>query len=256
MTTGMYPEADTWNPFVGCYHNCIYCKPSFQNQQKRPAGNSKVRQGSKGPSASIGSKGGCYLCSTFEPHYHPERLKTQNIPSNPIVFVFGAGDITYCQSSYVRRTFDVINKHNKRKRKDKTYYFQSKNPKCLSQYIGEYPEGTILLTTLETNRDSGYRRISNAPLPSLRFKDFDNLDFPRKVVTIEPVIDFDTKDFADWIIHLHGKGTLEYVWFGFNSKRKQIQLPEPSRSKAQDFVDILKSNGIVVKGKKLLGVVI
>jgi hypothetical protein len=26
----MYKETKTWNPFVGCYHDCVYCKPSFQ----------------------------------------------------------------------------------------------------------------------------------------------------------------------------------------------------------------------------------
>lgn len=74
---------------------------------------------------------------------------------------------------------------------------------------------------------------------------------PRKVVTIEPVVDFDLKQFSDWILRLHEQGNLEYVWFGFNSKQNIIELPEPSQEKTQEFIDILEGTGIVVKGKSI-----
>lgn len=45
-----------WNPFVGCKHQCIYCKDSFQLQLKRWA------------------KKNCKKCYDFVPHSHPERL--------------------------------------------------------------------------------------------------------------------------------------------------------------------------------------
>jgi hypothetical protein len=163
--------------------------------------------------------------------------------------VFGQGDLTFCDPGYVRKTFAVIKKHKPRIRKE--YYFQSKNPKCLEQYIGELPRNSILVTTLETNRDEGYGLISKAPKPSMRFNDFLNLPFKRKVVTIEPVIDFDVDVFLDWMLSLKDQGSLEYVWFGFNSNPDKIRLPEPSIEKAQEFVDLMKASGIEVRGKYL-----
>ncbi len=234
--SNMYPDAKTVNFFVGCEYDCVYCRPSFQRQLKRVAGVLN-----------------CQECYDYSPHYHPERLATSKIPSAPIVFVDGTGDITFCKYSYMRKTFKVIEKH--RPQMDKTYYFQSKNPVCFTPYLDWFLENqdiVILVTTLETNRDAGYREISQAPLPTARFNDFYDLDYPRKVLTIEPVLDFDLEDFVDMVLKLHRQDTLEYVWFGFDSKN--CGLPEPSIEKAQMFVDVLQSFGIEVRGKTLRGV--
>ena len=231
----MYDNTKTWSPFVGCRYDCVYCEKSFKRQLKRVAGLLK-----------------CQDCYDYEPHYHPERLATSKIPNAPIIFVCGTGDITFCKYSFMRKIFNVIEKH--RPKIDKTYYFQSKDPVCFNQYLDWFlanQERVILLTTLETNRD-GYRKISQAPLPTARFSDFYDLDYPRKVLTIEPVLDFDLVDFVEMVLKLHRQGSLEYVWFGFDSKR--CGLPEPSIDKAQKFVDILQSYRIEVRGKSLRGV--
>lgn len=237
MDGKMYPETKTWNPFLGCRFDCVYCDSSFK----------KVLRW-------IGGRSGCQDCFDYRPHEHPERLKTSSIPSAKVVFVFGQGDISFCRPKYVRRTFDVIRRHKPRVWKD--YYFQSKNPACLEQYIGEYPRNSILVTTLETNRDEGYELISRAPVPSVRFRDFLGLDYPSKVVTIEPVMDFDLDEFLEWILKLKDQGSLEYVWFGYNSNPDKVQLPEPSEEKSQEFVDLLKAAGVEVRGKSLRGVVV
>jgi len=248
----MYPDTKTWNPFAGCRYDCVYCEKSFKRQLKRVGGSPDVCQGSLNPfEASMGLKNGCTFCSTYEPHYHPERLG--RIPSSPIVFVYGTGDITFCSPNFTRKTFAAIDNH--KPRMVKTYFFQSKNPVCFNQYLGwfKYHQDIVtLLTTLETNRDTGYRKISKAPLPTVRFKDFYELDYPRKVLTIEPVFDFDLDEFVEMVLKLHRQGSLEYVWFGFDSKN--CGLPEPSEEKAQEFVDLLQLHGIEVRGKKLRGV--
>ena len=232
----MYPDTKTWNPFVGCRYDCVYCEKSFKRQLKRVAGILN-----------------CPDCYTYSPHTHPERLG--RIPSFPIVFVYGTGDITFCWDWFVRGTFKAIDAH--RQRMEKTYYFQSKNPACFNLYLDWFlknQDKVILLTTLETNRDEGYREISKAPFPTMRFHDFLELDYPRKVLTIEPVLDFDLDEFVEMVLKLHEQGSLEYVWFGFDSKN--CGLPEPSIEKAQRFVDILQDHGIEVRGKRLRGVVI
>lgn len=233
MPSNMYPDTKTWNRSVGCLYDCIYCRPSFQRQLKRVARHI-----------------GCEACYKYIPHNHPERT---TIPSAPIVFVYGTGDITFYDPFQVRTTFEIIDNHKPRMKK--TYYFQSKNPECFNKYMDWFEANrnkVILLTTLETNRDEGYEKISGAPPPSKRFKDFYNLDYRRKVVTVEPVLDFDLGEFLDMIRALDDQLSLEYVWFGFDSKK--CELPEPSLRKAQDFVDGLQDYGIEVRGKSLRGV--
>jgi len=248
MTSGMYPETSTWNPFAGCNYDCIYCEPSFKRQLKRVGGNPAVRQGTLDPNGEIGEKGGCIYCSSYTPHYHPERLNKSNIPSSKTIFVFGTGDISFCDPEYVRKTFKVIESLPKN---DRVFYFQSKNPETFGQYIGEYPANSILLTTIETTRDEGYEKISQAPKPSVRFKDFLALDYPRKVLTIEPILDFDIMVFSDWIRQLEDQGSLLYVWIGFNSKRNQVSLPEPSIDKVSNFIYNIREMGVNVRGKHL-----
>ena len=179
--SGMYPDTQSWNPFVGCKFDCTYCVPSYKWQLKRVGGNPHVRHGKLNSDAEMGEKVGCTFCSSYTPHYHPERLTTSKIPNKPIVFVFGNGDISFCDPAYMRKTFDIIK--SKSSKKTIEYYFQSKNPRYLKQFIGEYPKNTILLTTLETNRDEGYDKISKAPKPSKRYQDFLELDFPKKALT-------------------------------------------------------------------------
>jgi len=245
----MYPKTSTWNPFVGCNFDCSYCVPSFKRQLKRVGGNPLVRQGKLSSDAEMGEKGGCSYCSLYIPHYHPERLKKSSIPNSPIVFVYGTGDISFCDPSFVRKTFKII-KENK-SNLSRQYYFQSKNPAYLKQFIGEYPSNSILLTTIETNRDNEYGNISNAPKPSIRFNDFFELEFSRKVLTIEPILDFDLDVFTDWIYKLHDTDDLMYVWIGFNSKSSQVMLPEPSETKVCRLIDNLIEYGIKVRGKEL-----
>ena len=237
MVRKMYPETKTYNPFLGCLYDCVYCESSFK----------KVLRW-------ISRRNKCQDCRDYRPHYHPERLRTASIPSAKTIFVFGQGDIAFCEPEYVRKTIRLIKSHRPKIRKE--YYFQSKNPACLEQYIGEYPWNSIMVTTLETNRDEGYELISRSPVPSVRFRDFLGLDYPRKVVTIEPVMDFDLDEFLEWMLKLKDQESLRYVWFGYNSNPDKVQLPEPSEEKSQEFVNLLMAAGIEVRGKSLRGVMI
>ncbi len=220
----MYAAAKTWNPFKGCIFGCTYCVPSFQAQAKR-------------------QKRNCMKCYRYVPHTHPDRLT--DIPGSEIVFVCGNGDIAFCQPSYVRKIIEAIASRGG----NQSFYLQSKKPSCLKPFLKVLPKTAILVTTLETNRDKGYGKISKAPKPSSRFKQFASLKYPRKVVTIEPVMDFDVKTFAKWIVRIKP----EYVWLGFNSRDGQVKLPEPSPDKLREFVGILVRQGIEVRGKKLRG---
>jgi hypothetical protein len=104
----------------------------------------------------------------------------------------------------------------------------------------------ILATTLETNRDEGYDTVSKAPKPTERYRQFADLDYPRKVVTVEPIMDFDIEIFAVWLIELKP----EYIYLGFNSKPKEVKLTEPSEEKVAELMKIL-AESMDIRGKDL-----
>ncbi len=233
--SNMYAEAQTWSPFKGCRFDCTYCEPSFKKQAKRQKRNKAKKRG-------------CDDCYRYVPHCHENRL-LGSIPSKPIVFVCGNADISFCPPDFTRRIIARIVEHNSRA-PQRTYYLQSKRPAYFEPFLNELPENVILLTTLETNRDEGYELISKAPLPSVRYEQFRSLSYLRKVVTVEPVLDFDLGAFVDWVRSIRP----EYVWLGFNSKPQSVKLPEPSETKVQRFAEQLLEAGIEVRGKTLRGV--
>ena len=95
---------------------------------------------------------------------------------------------------------------------------------------------------------AGYEAISSAPPPSERYRQFLALEYPRKIVTVEPVMDFDVDVFASWIINIKP----ELVYLGLNSKTKP-RLPEPSPDKLVTFAKLVSAAGIPIVGKTLRG---
>ena len=227
IKTHMYTGTKTWSPFKGCTFDCSYCKPSFQTQAKHQMHL-------------------CDDCYRYVPHLHEERLA--KIPNAKTVFVCGNADICFCPPNFTRMIIGAIKARNLR-HPETTYFFQSKRPSCFEPFLAELPPNAILLTTLETNRDAGYETVSKAPVPAARYQQLRALNYPRKVVTIEPVMDFDVDVFAGWIIDLRP----EYVWFGLNSRPQSVTLPEPSVGKMRAFIGLLADAGIRIKGKALRG---
>lgn len=99
---------------------------------------------------------------------------------------------------------------------DNQYLFQSKNPSRFSGF--PFPMNVILGTTLESNRDYG---CSKAPPAIDRVSAMMELTY-RKMVSIEPVMDFALGAFIDMIEAINP----EFVSIGADSKRHN--LPEPS----------------------------
>jgi len=211
----MYPHSvKQWNPFVGCRYKCSYCTTSFQTQLKR------------------WGKNNCQDCYDFKPHFHPERLEVYLPQTGYMQFIFACanGDVSFCRDEWFEQILDRI-----RKDKGRTFLIQSKNPAYFLKW--DFPSNVILGTTIETNRDVGF---SNAPCASKRYADFLRVDHNPKMVTIEPVMDFDLDTVVEWIKTINPV----MVWLGYNSKSRI--LPEPNPEKFRELYFELGKSGFTV----------
>ena len=223
MKSNMYSDSiKQWNVFIGCRYSCTYCKKSFQAQMKR-------------------QKHNCIKCYNYEPHTHPLRL-TQSLPytkGDEFIWVGSSGDISFCNDYFFEAILERVKSMPKR-----TFFFQTKNPKWFEKWT--FPKNTILGITLETNRNTP--QISKAPSPFERANEFYLIQHPRKFITIEPILEFDFKDFLGFIHSIYP----ERVYIGFDTKKNNLY--EPSVSKVKNFIKKLKRFTIVkekyMKGEK------
>lgn len=176
-----------------------------------------------------------------------EKTLRDNLGSGRVIFVGSSCDMwaDAVQSVWIEIVLGKIrmSPHNQ-------YLFQSKNPARFKQF--RFPGGTLLGTTLETNRPYDY---SQAPSIAERARAMSSVwPWPyEKMISVEPVMDFDLDEFAGWIQHIGPK----FVSIGADSKGHG--LPEPPKwklealiEKLQCFTEVkLKSNlkrlGITIK---------
>ena len=118
---------------------------------------------------------------------------------------------------YMRRILQAL------KGETRTILLQSKDPKWFGRWLDDLPENVLLGMTLETNLDRGYEKVSAAPLPSVRTRDFCRLDWPRKAVTIEPIMHFTQAGLVARMLDIRP----ERIWIGYNSTRHAAPIPEP-----------------------------
>ena len=123
-----------------------------------------------------------------------------------------------------------------------TYLFQTKNPKRFGGFPFN-PTNMILGITLES--DKVIDKNCTAPDPLTRVKDFDKIRHPRKMVTIEPVLDFDLTNLIAMIAIINP----EFVNIGADSGGNK--LPEPSKDKILALIEEL-NKFTVVKNKSNL----
>lgn len=211
-----------WNPFAGCKFDCTYCEASFKRQAKR-------------------QKNSCMDCYNYTPHTHPERL-TAYLPKtseDEFIFTCASADVSFCPTPFLKKIIKRIEENP-----SKTFVLQSKNPKTFNRV--KIPDNVMLAITLETNRDRGYDKVSKAPKPTQRIKDFMEINHSRKMITIEPVMDFDFDIMFKWIQQVKP----QLVWMGYDSKSKDL-LPEPNTDKFWRLHDAIEQIGIKVEPKTI-----
>jgi len=203
----MYKEnRKSLNWMVGCRHDCVYCRPSFQRQMMR-------------------QKNRCLKCYDYEPHAHLERLlkRPPKTVGDEFIFFPSSGDPAFATRTEWEKAISYAEKYP-----NTTFLVQSKDPLLFSPY--KFPNNVILATTVETNLVSFnikeckyeyYSDISKAPYPIQRLGDFLKVKHKRKSITIEPILLFGNK-FSSFIKPLHP----EFVYVGYDNHN--CKLPEPS----------------------------
>ncbi len=178
----------TWNTVKGaCYHNCSYC------YMKRWGELNPVR-------------------------FDDKELKT-DLGKGNIIFVGSSCDMWSrdINLDWIKKTL------NHCRQSDNTYLFQSKNPSEFKYHT--LPDKSIITTTIETNRDYVEMNLipfGNTPTPHGRsIGMFENHIMKRKMVTIEPIMDFDLMELVYLIRGFHP----EQVNIGADTGNNN--LPEP-----------------------------
>lgn len=123
---------------------------------------------------------------------------------------------------------------------DNTYLFQSKNPERFHEFITEFPEKSILCTTIETNREELIKAVSQAPPVHERVEAMQELNWPKKMVTVEPIMNFDIAELIAMIEAIKP----DCINVGADSKGHN--LSEPSATKVRILISRLKGLGFKV----------
>jgi len=158
-----------------------------------------------------------------ELHFDEKELKTDLGEGN---FVFVGSSCDMFAKDIKREWIDRILAHCKMYRNE--YLFQSKRPNGF-YYL---PIGSIIGTTIETNRH--YQNIMGAaPIPLARYDAI--IQKPQtKMVSIEPIMDFDLEVMVEWMREIKPN----FVSIGADSGNNH--LPEPPPEKVRTLIDSLR----------------
>lgn len=198
--SNMYPDVDKTINFIGgkCPYNCSYCY--VEDLKRFPVLKKKY-------SGVIKSM--------------PKEFK-KPVGKNKFIFVGSCIDM-FAKEIHDTHIIDVINHLSWY---DNTYLFQTKNPERFL-HPWNFPQKSILGTTIETNRDY---KLSKAPTPKKRMEAMVNLKYFKwdRMISLEPLMDFDLKILVKWIKDIKPK----YVSIGADSKGKGLEEPSPEKIKA------------------------
>jgi len=193
----------------------------------------------------VGAIRNCKKCRDFEPHAHWE----QRVPNARIIFVCSMGDL-FCllvPDAVIERVIVIVQGYP-----DRDFLFCTKNPSRYYDFLDLFTPNCILGTTIETNRDDIYPR-SNAPLPSERYEAFVALDYPRKFLSVEPVMEFDLAVLFEWIKTISPcVCEIGYDNYPERTRRKMgSYLPEPSQRKVRKLIELKQKAGIDTREKTI-----
>lgn len=195
----------TWNPVVGCKHDCCYC-------WARRLAEGKLKN-------SIRYENG------FIPQIIPKELR-KRFNGKEIIFVSDMGDLwgDWVPTKWIESVIDTI------KSSESSFLFLTKNPNRYLEFIDIIPKNAILGSTVETNRDTSI--FSKAPFPIVRLKAMETLRSNWNgdiMISIEPIMDFDP------IILLKSLEIIKPSFVVIGKDNYRNNLPEPDLEKILSF---------------------
>lgn len=204
----------TWNPIHGrCPFKCVYC--FYQNNPRFKDKIGELRLDEKALKDNLGEGNFIFVGSSVD-------IWADEIPDEWIKKV-----LAKCRNY-----------------EGNTYLFQTKNPSRFWKFSREYPRDSVFGITLETNRDM--RDISKAPSAKARVSNMDEWFMKRKMITIEPILQFDLEPFVEMIRKVNPE------WINIGADSQNHHLVEPSSEKIEALIKEL--NKITdIKIKKNLG---
>ena len=210
----------TWNPVVGCPHYCKYC-------WAKKLAETKLKK---------------FYSSFLVPQLKVERL-TQSFREGDFVFVCDMGDLwsKTVPFEWQRHVMGQIEGYPKTR-----FLLLTKNPNGYKKYFqkwGNFPENCVLGVTVETNRST--MEWSFAPCPETRFDNFKQVPHEQKMVSVEPIMDFDTLKFLNRILSVKP----QFVAVGYDNYRNGLR--EPSLEKTLRLIERLEGAGIKIYRKTL-----
>jgi DNA repair photolyase len=209
----------TWNPISGCLYNCNYC-------WARDLALTKLKNSHRY------SKG-------FKPSLNEKEFRG-TFGKGDLIFVSDMGDMfgDFIPEKWIIKVLDHI-----RQFPEADFLFMTKNPERYLKLHSYMPENTILGATIETTCGEIIRtdNISNAPLPTDRYEAMKALDWNRKMVSIEPILDFDLNMFSKWIEDINPF----IVYVGYDNYC--YKLREPTLKKTDKLIDKIKDTSLVIR---------
>jgi protein gp37 len=206
----------TWNPVIGCLHGCSYCWAK-RFALERLSNTEKYKDG-------------------FAPKLAENELNKRF--RNQFVFVSDMGDLfgEWAPKEWILRVIEAT-----RNSQSSDFLFLSKNPGRYKEFVHLFRKNIVLGATIETNRSYDF---SKAPPVAERGRAMIDLQYDRKYLSIEPILDFDLEIFAKWIADI----APIQVALGYDNWNNR--LPEPPLAKTKQLIDRL--NGFTeVREQKL-----
>jgi DNA repair photolyase len=209
----------TWNPVTGCLYDCNYC-------WARELAATKLKNSQR-------------YFKGFKPSLNETEFRTK-FSKGDIIFVSDMGDLfgAFVPKEWIRQVLEYISNFS-----EANFLFMTKNPIRYTELLQYIPKNAILGATIETNIDEIIQtdRISKAPLQSERYTAMKTLDWEKKIVSIEPILDFELQTFAKWVEDIYP--FLVYVGYdNYNYK-----LREPLQSKTLQLIDKISEYTLVIK---------
>ncbi len=197
----------TWNPVVGCLHYCSYC-------WARRLAETKLKN-----------------VERYRDGFRPKLIEKElsRIFHKKYVFAVDMGDLfgDWVPSEWILKVIEAI------KNSPSSYFlFLTKNPKRYMEFLDLYPENVVLGATIETNRDYP---VSKAPATVERYSFMRKLPFKNRIISIEPIMDFDPEIFVQWLRDI-GPVLVHVGYDNYNNN-----LHEPSLSKTYQLIDQLRA---------------